>query len=182
MSKRIKIGFNQPEADNYAKNIKDKINYFQKLVAYLERFNEPSQVDREELYKDAFTYGVELTANNYKTAYKGALIDKVFSLIGFSVSEYEALSSSFEKIEIEFNPITLDYDTKDHNIYAETPEQIERWNAVKDVCKSIEVLRRHTPLHNGSLIQSLRGTLMPDYVNSTVQPNLHFILQGANVR
>ena len=182
MSEKIKIGFNQQEADKFAKNIKDKINHFQKLADYLEQFNNSAQIDREALYKDPFTYGVELTADNYKAAYKGAIIDKVFNLIGFSASEYMAISNSFEKIEIEFNPITLEYDTPDHSYYAETPEQIERWNAVKDVCKSIEVLRRHTPLHNGSLIQSLRGTLMPDYVNSTVQPNLNFILQGASVR
>ena len=182
MKEKIKIGFDQPAADKFAKEIKDKINYFQKLVEHLCKFNEPSQIDREELYKDPFSYGVELTANNYKKAYKGALVDKVFSLIGFSVSEYEALSNSFERIKLEFNPITLEYDTPDYNYYAETPEQIERWNAVQDVCKSIEVLRKHTPLHNGSLIQSLRGTLMPDYLNSTVQPNLNFILQGASLR
>lgn len=178
--KRIKIGYNNTAEEQYQKDITAKIEAFKNLVQYLEQFND--NIDRKALYNAPFEYGIELTTANHKPAFKSVILNKVFELIGFSVSHYEQLCRPFDKVKYHFDPITLEYTAPEFTIYAETLEQIERYEAIQNVCKSIEVLRKHTPLHNGSLLQSLRGTLLPDYANNSIQPNIHFVLNGTHQR
>lgn len=71
-----------------------QIETFKELIKHLEQFNE--NIDIQELYKRPFEYSIELTAANYQSSYKGAKIERVFELIGFSVSKLEEYTRVIE--------------------------------------------------------------------------------------
>ena len=175
--KRIKIGHNSEAEARYKREIEQKINSFKELTEYIKKFN--SDIDIIKLYEAPFEYSLNLTTSNYQSAYKGAQIDKVFEMIGFSISKLDQLTSSFENIEHDFDPETLEAIAPDFNYYIDTKEQEERYNSVNNLCKSIETMVKNGALiHYGSLIQSFRGIILPDYKNNSVQPNLAYVLNG----
>ena len=175
--KRIKIGNNDKADEQFNKDIQLKIEAFKNLVQYLEQFND--NVDRKKAYESPFEYGIELTASNYQSAYKGAKIERVFEIIGFSVTKLEEYSRVIENIEHDFEPTTYQYEKVDNGIYIETQEQLKRYEAVKNICDAVKQIN-DLPIHYGSLIQALRGTAIPDYKTQTIQPNLTYVLNGAS--
>jgi len=71
-----------------------QIETFKELIKHREQFNE--NIDIQELYKRPFEYSIELTAANHQSSYKGAKIERVFELIGFSVSKLEEYTRVIE--------------------------------------------------------------------------------------
>jgi len=175
--KRIKIGNNDKADEQFQKDIELKIDTFKELIKYIEQFNE--NIDIQELYKRPFEYAIELTASNYQSAYKGAKIERVFEIIGFSVSKLEEYSRVIENIEHDFDPINYKYEKVDNGIYIETEEQLKRYEAVKQICEAVKQIN-DLPIHYGSLIQAMRGLIIADYQNQTIQPNLTYVLNGAS--
>jgi len=175
--KRIKIGNNDRADIQFQKEIQLKIDTFRELIKHLEQFND--SIDIQELYKRPFEYAIELTAANYQSAYKGAKIERVFEIIGFSVTKLEEYSRVIENIEHDFEPTTYQYEKVDNGIYIETQEQLKRYEAVKNICDAVKQIN-DLPIHYGSLIQALRGTAIPDYKTQTIQPNLTYVLNGAS--
>ena len=175
--KRIKIGNNDRADIQFEKDIHLKIDTFKELVKYIEQFNE--NIDIHELYKRPFEYSIELTSANYQSAYKGAKIERVFEIIGFSVSKLEEYTRVIENIEHDFEPTTYEYKKPDNGYYIETEEQLKRYEAVKQICEAVKQIN-DLPIHYGSLLQALRGTAIPDYKTQTIQPNLTYVLNGAS--
>ena len=174
--KRIKIGNNDKADEQFNKDIQLKIEAFKNLVQYLEQFND--NIDVNELYSRPFLYSIELTASNYQSAYKGAKIERVFEIIGFSVSKLEEYSRVIENIEHDFEPTTYQYEKVDNGIYIETQEQLKRYEAVRNICQAVKQIN-DIPIHYGSLIQATRGLVLPDYKTQSIQPNLNYVLNGA---
>ena len=174
--KRIKVGNNDKADEQFNKDIKLKIDSFKILVEYISLFNE--NVEVEELYKRPFLYAIELTTSNHKPDFKKVIIEKVFELIGFSVSKLQELCTPFERVEYDFNPVTFEYEKPDNAYYIESEEQLKRYEAVKNICEAVKQIS-DMPIHYGSLIQALRHTAIPDYKTQTIQPNLAYVLNGA---
>jgi hypothetical protein len=178
--KKLKIGENTEAKEQFDKEIKLKIDSFKKLVEYISSFNENLEI--EELYKRPFEYAIELTTGNYKADFKNVIIEKVFELIGFSVSKLQELCTPFERVQYGFNSVTFEYDTPDFNIYITTHEQHLRHDSSKAICEAVDqLIKEGTPLHMGSVIQGFRGVVVPDYARHSIQPNINYIIQGANV-
>ena len=175
--KRIKIGNNDKADEQFQKDIQLKIDTFKELIKYIEQFND--NIDVNELYSKPFLYSIELTASNYQSAYKGAKIERVFEIIGFSVSKLEEYTRVIEGVELQFDPVTYEYEKPDNSYYIETEEQLKRYEAVKNICDAVKQIN-DLPIHYGSLIQALRGTAIPDYKTQTIQPNLTYVLNGAS--
>lgn len=177
MDKRIKVGNNDKADEQFNKHIQLKIDSFKKLVEYINTFND--NIDVQKLYERPFEYAIEATAANYQNAYKGAKIERVFEIIGFSVTKLEEYTRVIENIEHDFDPITYEYEKVDNGIYIETEEQLKRYEAVKQICEAVKQIN-DLPIHYGSLLQALRGTAIPDYKTQTIQPNLTYVLSGAS--
>lgn len=176
--KKVKIGENTKANEQFLKDIKLKIDSFKTLAEYIHSFNE--NVEIIEVYKRPFEYAIELTTSNYKTDFKNVIIDKVFELIGFSVTKLQELCTPFEKVEHDFDPLTLEYKTPDFNIYITTPEQHLRNDSTLAICEAVDqLIEEGTPLHKGSIIQGLRGVVSPDYANNKLTPNKEYILNGS---
>jgi len=174
--KRIKIGNNDKADEQFNKDINLKIDTFKQLIKHLEQFND--NIDIQELYERPFTYSIELTTANYQSAYKGAKIERVFEIIGFSVSKLEEYTRVIEGVELQFDPATYEYEKKDNGYYIETEEQLKRYEAVKNICEAVKQID-DIPIHYGSLIQATRGLVLADYKTQSIQPNLTYILNGA---
>lgn len=174
--KKLKIGFNEKAETQYLNNLQDKRSALQSLADYTLEFVE--DIDLKALYEAPYEYSTQIVANKFKDAYKGAKIEKIFDIIGFSSVKVERLCKEFKAVDIQINPNTLEpLEIIDFNIYAETPEQIEKYNAVKNVCDAVKILIQYAPnIHKGDLIYALRGAIMPDYANNHVQANIGFIL------
>ena len=175
--KRIKIGNNDRADEKFQKDIQLKIDTFKELIKHLEQFNE--DIDVNELYKRPFEYAIETTSANYQSAYKGAKIERVFEIIGFSVSKLEEYTRVIENIEHDFEPTTYEYEKPDNGYYIETEEQKQRYEAVKNICEAVKQID-DMPIHYGSLIQATRGLVIADYENHSIQPNLNYVLNGAS--
>jgi hypothetical protein len=175
--KRIKIGNNDKADEQFDKDIKLKIDSFQKLVEYISSFND--NIDLQKLYERPFEYAIEATAADYQSAYKGAKIERVFEIIGFSVSKLEEYTRVIEGVELQFDPVTYEYKKPDNSYYIETDEQLKRYEAVKDICEAVKQID-DIPIHYGSLIQATRGLVLPDYKTQSIQPNLNYVLNGAS--
>lgn len=173
---KIKIGYSTGIEKTYLTNLKTKQIAFQSLADYLLEYVE--EINVNELYKAPSDYAIEIVLNKFKDAYKGAKNEKIFDIIGFSVMKVERLSKELSAIDIQINPNTLNaIDEIDFNIYAETPAQIEKYKAVKNVCDAVKILIQYAPnIHKGDLINALRGAIIPDYANNHVQANISFIL------
>ena len=174
--KRIKIGNNDRADIQFQKEIQLKIDTFRELIKHLEQFND--SIDIQELYKRPFEYAIELTASNYQSAYKGAKIERVFEIIGFSVSKLEEYTRVIEGVELQFDPVTYEYEKPDNSYYIETDEQLKRYEAVKNICEAVKQIN-DIPIHLGSMLQALRGTAIPNYKTQSIQPNLNYVLNGA---
>lgn len=174
--KPIKVGNNDQADEQFNKDIQLKIDTFKQLIKHLEQFND--NIDLQELYKRPFEYAIEITTANYQSAYKGAKIERVFEIIGFSVSKLEEYTRVLENIEHDFDPTTYEYEEQDNGLYLETEEQLNRYSAVKNICEAAKQIN-DMPIHYGSLLQALRGTAIPDYKTQTIQPNLTYVLKGA---
>ena len=174
--KKIKIGFNEKAETQYLNDLQAKQIALQTLADYLLEYVE--EIDVNALYKAPNEYSIEIVANKFKEAYKGAKIEKIFDIIGFNTTKVERLCNEFKAVDIQINANTLEpLETVDFNIYAETDEQIEKYNAVQNVCDSIKVLMKYAPnIHKGELINALRGAVVPDYTNNHIQKNIGFIL------
>lgn len=174
--KRIKIGNNDRADEKFQKDIQLKMDTFKELIKYIEQFND--NIDVNELYKRPFEYAIETTSANYQSAYKGAKIERVFEIIGFSVSKLEEYTRVIENIEHDFEPTTYEYEKPDNGYYIETEEQKQRYEAVKNICEAVKQID-DIPIHLGSMLQALRNTAIPDYENHSIQPNLNYVLNGA---
>ena len=174
--KKIKVGNNDKADEQFNKDIQLKIDSFKILVEYISLFNE--NVEVEELYKRPFEYAIELTTSNHKPDFKKVIIEKVFELIGFSVSKLQELCTPFERVKYDFNPVTFEYEKPDNAYYIETDEQLKRYEAVKNICEAVKQIN-DMPIHYGSLIQAMRGLILADYQNQGIQPNLTYVLDGA---
>ena len=174
--KRIKIGNNDKADIQFNKDIQLKIDTFKELIKYVEQFND--NIDIQELYKRPFEYAIETTSANYQSAYKGAKIERVFEIIGFSVTKLEEYTRVIENIEHDFEPTTYQYDSPDNAYYIETEEQLKRYEAVKNICDAVKQIN-DIPIHLGSLIQATRGLVLPDYKTQSIQINLNYVLNGA---
>ena len=174
--KKITIGFNDKAEAQYLNNLQAKQVAFQTLVDYLLEYVE--NIDVSALYDAPLEYSIQIVGDKFKDAYKGAKIEKIFDIIGFNSTKVERLCKEFLSVDIEIDPITLEATASaDFNIYAETAEQIEKYNAVQNVCSSIKVLMKYAPnIHKGDLIIALRGAVVPDYANNHIQQNINFIL------
>jgi hypothetical protein len=176
--KKLKVGENTKQKEQFEQDIKLKIDSFKKLVEYISEFNE--NVELREVYQRPFEYAIELTTCNHKPEFKKVIIEKVFELIGFSVSKLQELCTPFEKVEHTFNPLTFEYETPDFNIYITTPEQHLRNDSSRAICEAVDqLIKEGTPLHKGSIIQGFRGIVVPDYANNKIQPNINYIIDGA---
>jgi hypothetical protein len=174
--KKIKIGFNDKAEAQYLNDLQAKQIAFQTLADYLLEYVE--NIDVNALYDAPLEYSIHIVVDKFKDAYKGAKVEKIFDIIGFNSAKVERLCKEFQAVDIEIDPNTLEATAvADFNIYAETSEQIEKYNAVQDVCNSIKVLMKYAPnIHKGDLIIALRGAVVPDYANNHIQQNIKFIL------
>ena len=175
--KKIKLGFNEKAETQYLNDLQAKQIALQTLVDYLLEYVE--EIDVNALYKAPNEYSIEIVANKFKEAYKGAKIEKIFDIIGFNTTKVERLCNEFKAVDIQINANTLEpLETIDFNIYAETDEQIKRYEAVKNICEAVKQIN-DMPIHFGSLIQAMRGLILADYQNQSIQPNLTYVLGGA---
>ena len=172
--KKVKIDFDTNAEKTFKTEIETKINAFKTLLSNLEQFIDT--IDLEALYNSPEAYSKEAIIKEYADSYKRIQHDKLFDLIGFSLIDLKKQSDIFKSIGHNFNYETLEYTTPDFNIYAETTEQIERYNAVNNVVEALTELRKYSNIHAGTLIQAMNGAVIPNYKTMFVQVNTNFIL------
>ena len=176
MKKKVKIDFDANAEKTFKTEIENKINAFKKLLSNLEQFVDV--IDLDALYSNPEAYCKEAIIKEYADSYKRIQHEKLFDLIGFSLIDLKKQSDIFNSIGHQFNSKTLEYTNPDFNVYAETQEQIERYNTVNKAIEALSELRQLTPIHAGMLIQALGRTVKPDYKNSFIQLSTRYILTG----
>ena len=174
--KKIQIDTDVNAEQTFKSEIEAKISAFKTLLNNLEQFVDT--IDLKALYNNPEAYSKETIIKEYAGSYKGIKHDKLFDLIGFNLSELKKQSDIFNSVGNNFDPKTLEYTAPNFGIYAETPDQIERYNAVNKAIEALSELRQLTPMHSGMLIQALGKTVKPDYKSGFVQPSSRFILTG----
>lgn len=178
--KKIQIDTDVNAEQTFKNEIEAKISAFKTILSNLEQFVDT--IDLKALYNNPEAYSKEAIIKEYESSYKRIKHDKLFDLIGFDLSELKKQSDIFNSIGHHFDSKTLKYTTPNFGIYAETPEQIERYNAVNTLIESLNELKKHKHLHAGSLIQAMNGSVIPDYKTMFVKANNHFIINGTSSR
>ena len=178
--KKIQIDTDVNAEQTFKSEIEAKISAFKTLLNNLEQFVDT--IDLKALYDSPEGYCKEAIIKEYAGSYKGIKHSKLFDLIGFDLRELEIETNKFKSVGHHFDCKTLEYTTPDFGIFVETPEQIERYNAINTLIESLNELKKHKHLHAGSLIQALNGSVIPDYKTMFVKPNNHFILNGNSSR
>ena len=172
--KKIIIDFDTNAEQTFKTEIEAKISAFKALLSHLEQFIDT--IDLEALYNNPEAYSKEAIIQEYADSYKRIQHNKLFDLIGFSLNDLKKQSDIFKSIGHNFNYETLEYTIPDFNVYAQTQQQIDRYNAVNNAIEALTELKKYSNIHAGTLIQAMNGAVIPNYKTMFVQVNTNFIL------
>jgi hypothetical protein len=172
---KVKIGFRDNEEIEYKSNIESKKLAFNSCFEYCNRFLVIE--DKIEFAKDFKEYFLNAWEQKYSNSFPPIVsVLKQLELSDCQLHIIEAYQKQYENIAIDFNPSTQKAKDKDFNIYAETPEQIERFNACQSVIEAIEKLQKSgANVLYGSLCQSMQNVLTIDYSTNKLTPVNGFV-------
>jgi hypothetical protein len=126
--KRILIVERTTESIIFDKKLKEKNQCLESLIHYMNNYIE---VDERELFDNGMSvYFIKQLTEKYKKDFPPYVImEKVFELVGVSFEKFNQLLEKYNSYEIEkYNPLLRTAIKPDFNIYAESKEQIERYN------------------------------------------------------
>ena len=173
--KKVIIGYSTHEAAEHTKQFEAKKKAFNDCLNYCNTF-----LTIEDL--EAFSKDMKANfLNQWEVKHSASFPPMVGILKQLEFSEVqlhviEAYQTLFESIDLEFNPNTQEQKAIDFNIYAETPEQIERFASCTELIKAIERLQSSgANILYGSLCQSMQNVLTIDYSTNKLTPVNGFI-------
>ena len=172
---KVKIGYNENEELEYNSNIENKKLAFNSCFEYCSKFLVIE--NKIEFAKDFKGYFLKAWEQKYSNSFPPIVsILKQLELSDCQGSIIEAYQTQYLNIAIDFDAETQKAKDIDFNIYAETPEQIERFKACQSLIEAIENLQSTgANIMYGSLCQSMQSVLTIDYSTNKLTPTNQFI-------
>lgn len=172
---RLIIGEDTEAKELYITATDKRIKAFKQLLGFCEALE--LKVDKTALY--------EAPADEFKRAFleensKGELsklsYEKLLFLLEVDTNTLNKLIADFQANNNPFNVDTFEYELPSFDIVLEDAEHIARWKACKDLIESIEKLQEHQMVFYGSIVQGVRGAIIPQANNlQKLEPNLMFV-------
>lgn len=170
------------ERKQFEQKVLTKSQHLRALNGFM---NEFVSIDAEECFKsnNIREYFIKQLDNKYSKDFPPYVsLDKVLDLVGVSMEKFDFMLKKYNEIEIEnYDPINQQAKIPNFNIYAETPEQIARYNESFSV---VEVLKKvNDNISNGVMARQQIAQLIPiisyNHFKNEFHINVKYIL-GTN--
>jgi hypothetical protein len=173
--KKVIVGYSAHLQEEYTAQFEIKKKAFNECLAYCETFLPIEDLKAfSDNMKAYFLNEWELKHSASFPPMVSILKQLEFSEVQLSI--IEAYQKQYESIEIEFNTDNQEPQEIDFNIYATTPEQIERYAACDDFINAVERLQKSgANVLYGGLCQSMYRVLTIDYATNRLSPVHDFI-------
>jgi len=173
--KKVIIGYSTHEETEYTKQFETKKKAFNDCLNYCNTFL--TIEDLKEFSNNMKAYFLTEWEQKHSSSFPpmvGILKQLEFSEVQLHI--IEAYQTQYDSIDLEFNPNTQEQKAIDFNIYAETPEQIERYTSCNELITAIERLQSvGANILYGSLCQSMQNVLTIDYSTNKLTPVNAFV-------
>lgn len=169
------------ERKQFEAKVLSKSQHLRALNGFMEEF---IKVDAEECFKsdNIREYFIKQLDEKYSLDFPSYVsLNKVLDLVGVSMEKFDFLLKKYNEIELEkYDPINQQCMVPDFNIYAETPEQIERYHesdAVVKALKKVDSKIIQGVMGRSQLAQLLR-VISCDHIKQQITINKEYVLRG----
>jgi hypothetical protein len=173
--KKVIVGYSAHLKEDYTKQFEGKKKAFNECLAYCNTFL--SIEDLKAFSDNMKAYFLNEWQLKISASFPGMVsIAKQLELADVKLSVIEAYQQQYEAIKIEFNVDNQEPQELDFNIYATTPEQIERHAACNDFINAVERIQKAGGnVLYGGLCQSMHQVITIDYAGNRLAPVQAFI-------
>jgi len=178
--KRVLLLENLTELNSYKAKIKRKKELFDEVKDYCERFV-PIQ-DLAQFNESFLEYFRKSFLKKYRSSFPSIVADeKMYEMAEVSLSKIEFFEKKYKEIEVEeFDYLKGKGKFIDFGLYAETPEQIERYYETIGVIQHLNNLKGHFQqgsLIKGHIAKAIR-VISFDHLSNNFKVNVNYILNG----
>ena len=179
--KKIVIVELAEERKQFEAKVLSKSQHLRALNGFM---NEFVTIDAEECFKsdNIREYFIKQLDEKYSADFPSYVkLNKVLDLVGVSMEKFDFLLKKYNEIVIEnYDPINQQAKIPDFSIYAETPDQIERYHESDAVVKALNKVDSKIVqgvLGRSQLAQMLR-VISYDHIKQQITINKEYVLRG----
>jgi hypothetical protein len=174
----IKIGYKYSEEKDFTRRFNDKIKRFDALLTYLNKFIsiEDKNDFKEDIYETFLNLFLEKEQANFPP---NAPINSILKFFEVNTNQIQTLIDEFNAIDFDLKSVNMnaaEEPKQDFNIYTQTQEQNELFNAIDKVISSLNTLEKKRPIYKAPLIQALNFCVNYDFAKQRLEPNTSLIL------
>ncbi len=178
--KRVLLLENLTELNSYKAKIKRKKELFDEVKDYCERYV-PMQ-DLNQFNEGFTTYFKKSFIKKYRSQFPSIVTDlKMFEMSDVQLSKIEFYETKYKDIEVEnFDYLQGKAKFIDFGLYAETPEQIERYYQTISLIQHLNNLKEYMEqgtLIKGHVAKAIR-VISFDHLSNNFKVNVEYILNG----
>lgn len=168
--KKVPLFVDELSRDEYNRNKESKEALYKEALKYCERFI-PIE-DKKAFREDIHGYFEAAYLGKYRVEFPPIISDaKIFELSDINSDKIKALQGKYEAISVPSKE-------PDFTVYATTPEQIKRYEVLKDICEAINNARGIIPVNNFGLMNGLGRTITHDFGTDSLIPNFAHVLHS----
>jgi hypothetical protein len=172
MNKKIAIDFNKIDFENQLQ----KYDYFESCKKAIDKevnslLEEPIQVNEYSNCVDEFYNALELQKKEVNNLNLSPI--KLAEVLERDTTRLKAMENEFRKLKPAEKP-----DEENFQTYAETPEEIDRFNNCVNLMKVIETFKQYGIKPNINLNRAFNNLIAFDLITNEIKYNIDFIKNG----
>lgn len=169
-TKRIALYVDELAKEEYKRSKEAKHSAYNDALTYCERY---LTIDDTKAFKsDIWGHFEAVYLEKYRSEFPPIVTDaKIFELSDIDTDKIKALQRKYEAINAPDKE-------PDFTVYANTPEQIERFNATQKICDTLNTVQGIVPINNFALMNGLSRTITHDFATEKLIPNFVWVLSG----
>ena len=177
---KIKIGYKKQEARTHLVDSNRKIKALNALYEYCEQFI--SIKDKQAFSKDFYNSFLKGIEDKHRNEFPPAVrLEMILKLLEVDTDKLKKLISEVTTIRVDVNNKTLEPLNKDFNVYAETPQEIERYNDALKVCEGLHVLQdKGFKMQWGNIINATNRIVWYNHEKNRLEPHEQYVKRGNN--
>lgn len=169
-TKKVALYIDELSKEEYRRDRGNKEIAYKNALQYCERFM-PIE-DKKAFKSDMYGYFEAAYLGKYRNEFPPVVSDsKIFELASIDTDKIKALQRKYEAISVPSK-------APDFNVYATTPEQIERYELLTDICEAINNARGIIPVNNFGLMNGLSRTITHDFARIALHQTLGMCFRG----
>jgi hypothetical protein len=176
---KIRLNENSEELKKFKDAVLSKAHAQKTLLGYLSQF---VTIDETTLLEsgDIKLNAIEVLKAKYSNDFPSYIsIDKILELVDFSMTTFQTLIDKYKFHDIKgYNPTTQSAPIIDFGIYAQSPEEIERYKLAKNMVDALKSAD-HVITNGLQIRESISQHIQPivyNRFNNTFEINVKYIL------